>query len=1455
MMTFHNTPSAKLQLPDLDIEGLGVDTETAKFDLNFSFRENEVAFYGNVIYNTDLFNLQTIQRMVDHFINVLSEMVAHPLKSIHSLNILTQCEYDEMVVGWNNEQIEYPHFDGVHQLFERQVELVPNETAVVFENQKLTYSELNARSNQLAHYLRTIGVGPEVKVAIFMDRSIELMISILGVLKAGGAFVPLDPIYPSDRVQFILEDMKIPVMITHSTYVDDFACENVKILAIDKAESELFSYSPENPTNIITSDNLMYVLFTSGSTGRPKGVGIQHGNYLNYIHGLIHRLQLNQRLSYAIVSTFAADLGTTMIWGALSTGGELHIISYERAADPVAFRDYWIKNPIDVIKLVPSHFEMLQGQTYSKDILPRKYLIFAGEASHWSMIEKIKALNPICSIQNHYGPTETVVSMLTYPVALDKEHPNTFAIPLGKPIPNAQAYVLNEHLQPVPVGVLGELYVGGLGVSRGYLNRPDLTAEKFIPNPFTKKSGQRLYKTGDQVRHLTDGSIEFLDRVDFQVKIRGYRIELGEIESLIQKYSIIRDSIVIAREDIPGDKRLVAYLVLNTPETCNFQQSEIREYLRHYLPDYMIPSAFMILDKIPLNSNGKIDRAKLPVPEAMTRDFDNNYTAPQNELQIKIAAVWSEVLGIENIGIDENFFDLGGESFKAVRVVRKIDPSLSVISLFKQPTIRGIADLLVKDQGTNSDLLLELTKPVTQKDRIATLVCVPYGGGSAVSYQPLADALPDGMTLLAVEIPGHDLSRPDNPLQPLKDVARRCVDELKQKTNGSIALYGHCLGGALALEIARLLEADNIEVLNVFEAATFPSPRLPGKWFNLWSKLFPGDRWTSNRAYQDMLKSLGGLNEGLSEKERDFIILSMRHDFRQAEDYYTELYAYPPQKLKAPIISIVGEKDRMTEFYQERYHDWEHFSQTASHQVIHGSGHYFQKYQASKLADIITESIEKRKNDSFESSAALSELTYTEGKLEYRVQSSESNNHYVPPSMLVFLFVAFGQLISMVGSSLTSFSFGVWVYQQSGAVTDFALIGLAASLPGILALPLAGALADRYDRRKIMIICDTISALPVIVAVFLLWTNNLELWHIYIISSVSSIANSFQRPAYLAAVTQLVPKKYLGHANGLIQLATSTGTMLAPILGGFLVATIGLSNIILIDFTTFLFATTTLLVVRFPNTLFKKLEEPIMKEIVGGWKYILKRKPLVAMVVFFIIFNFFFSMTTTLLTPLILSFDSSAALGWVTGAAGFGGLAGSIIMSIWGGTKRRADGMVGFVIMTGVSFIILGWQTNVVTCIIGALGVWMSLSFINSHWQSLIQVKVGLELQGRIFATNQMLAWSCMPLGYVLIGPLVDRVFEPLMAKGEVLSNVFGWLIGGGAGRGMGLIMVLTGIILAITGYVGLKYRPLRYMEDILPDAIPDTVILDDKDALQEQADKMFETANKGVSKKISIRK
>lgn len=1415
----------------LTMEVIPIRRNYLAYDLElFFYEEDEAVSSIEWHYNDDLFKEETIKKMNECFFSILDNVMDEPEQPIFDqLNHLSVNEYHRIAKDWNSEKLEYPSFSGMHNLFERQAELNPDETAIVFENQQLTYRHLNECSNRLANYLLSRKVTPETKIALFMDRSIEIIIGMLGILKAGCAYVPMDPIYPTNRIRFIMEDLDISTVVTHSRYAEEFSSSGADLLCMDRMSDIFSDFSIENPENTVEPKQLMYVLFTSGSTGTPKGVGIQHSNCLNYTHGIIGRLELKERMSYAIVTTFAADLGMAMIWGALATGGELHIISYDRAADPVLFKEYFVKNRIDVMKLVPSHFEMLQGLTYSKEIIPKKYLIFAGEASHWSMIEKIKALKPECKIQNHYGPTETTVSMLTYPVDLNGEIPDSLTVPLGKALPNTQVYILNEHLQQVPPGSIGELYIGGLGVSRGYLNRQDLTDERFIPDPYGGQANRKLYKTGDLVRLLPDGNIEFLGRIDYQIKIRGYRVELGEIENQIRKYELVDECIVVASGEESTSKRLVAYITLNQ-SSSDFKQGELREFLQCNLLDYMIPSIYIQLNELPLNSNGKVDRSKLPAPETVEWNHSGGeFIAPQNELQEKISRIWSEVLEVNNIGIDDNFFDLGGESFKAIRVVRKIDPSLSVVSLFKKPTIRGLAELLGEDQEIGRNLLIELTSPVPEDKQAVTLVCVPYGGGSAITYKPLADELREGIKLLAVDLPGHDYSRQDESLESLKDVATKCVDELKQKKTGAIAFYGHCLGGALALEMARILEEEGINVLGIFEAATFPAPRLPGKLFELLAKLFPRERFTSNKPFKDMLKAVGGLTEDLDDKEKDFIIRSMRHDFKEAEDYYSKHQEKSPKKLKAPITSVIGKKDRMTEFYQERFREWEFYSETVDCHVIPGAGHYFQKNQAADLAKMID--------------GKINEWTNAVPISKPMVDKADGNYSPVAPSLRVFFLVALGQLISMLGMNITNFALGVWTYQKTGVVTDFVFIGFANSLPAILSLPLGGVIADRYDRRKVMTLTSLVSVFMIVAAMMLFLTDHLAIWHVYIITAIGAVVSSFHRPAYLAAVAQLVPKKYLGHANGIIQLMTSTAAMLAPVLGGILIMIVNLGSIFIINIAAYSVAIVTLLAVRFPNALFRRSEEPIKKEIIGGWKYIIKRKPFVSMVVFFVVYNLFSSSALALMTPMILSFASEATLGWVTGATGLGGLFGAVIISIWGGMNRRADGMVGFTIMTGISLFILGCRPNIITCIIGAFGIYMATAFIDTHWQSIIQVKVGWELQGRFFATNQMLAWSLNPLGIIAMGPLVDKVFEPNMQEGKALANIFGRFLGYGDGRGMGFVMVMAGIIIIIFGFIGLMYYPLRHMEDILPDAVPDTIILDDKDALQEQADLTLKAA------------
>jgi surfactin synthase thioesterase subunit/MFS family permease len=845
----------------------------------------------------------------------------------------------------------------------------------------------------------------------------------------------------------------------------------------------------------------------------------------------------------------------------------------------------------------------------------------------------------------------------------------------------------------------------------------------------------------------------------------------------------------------------------------------------------MVPAAFVTLEALPLIPSGKVDRRALPEPEDTRPELETVFVAPRYELEEQIAAIWSEVLSIDTIGIDDNFFDLGGESFKAIRVVRKINESVSVTDLFKYPTVRELAAHLPQEQAKSTGLLHELSRPIPDWKRTVSLVCIPPAGGNAVMYQPLANALPEDCSLYAVELPGHDFSRRDQDLQPLEKVAQMCVEEIERDVPGPIALYAHCIGGALTLEVARLLEESDVELLGVFLGAHLPSPRrLPGKIFEWLDKIFPMRHTRgTERSHLAAARALGGFTDALDPQEQEFVMRNYFHDSFDGLDYYTDVYARSDgQKLRAPILSIMGEMDKATEFYEERYKEWEFFSESVDLAVIPQAGHFFAKYQPHELAEIISGQLPVWQANA----AQASRPTADDAALPTQT---------VAPNLNLFFLVALGQLISILGTGLAAFALDVWVLQQTGSVSAYALVTALTWLPSILLLPIAGAVADRYDRRRIMILSDAVAICATLVIGLLFWTGALQIWHVCAMVIVSSAANAFQRPAYAAAISQMVPKRYLGHVNGLVNVGTAAGNLLSQLGGGVLVMTIGLGGAILVDVLTFLLAVVTLLFVRFPDTLFKKQqEEPLLREVVRGWQYIIKRRGLMAMTTFFLGLNFLSSIVTVLIPPLVLSFGSPATLGAVNTAFGIGLLVGGLVMGLWGGMKRRAEGVVSFVMLFGLFSVLMGLRPSPIYPAIGLLGFGFSIAIVQSHWYTLIQTKVGLYLQGRVIATSNMLATAMMPLGQVLAGPLADKVFEPLMAASGPLSDSVGRLIDVGPGRGIGLLMILIGVIGQVWAILGYRYRPLRFMEDALPDAVPDVLIAADKDELQKQADRQL---------------
>lgn len=578
----------------------------------------------------------------------------------------------------------------LHQHFEHQVEQTPARLALIVEEHRLTYQELNIRANQLARHLQRLGAGPEVIVALYLERSPDLLIALLAILKAGSAYLPLDPTLPARRVNFQLQDAKVPILVTRQSLLGDEIEVPSQVVCLEGDRAGLEAQSGTNPQTTVTPANLAYVIYTSGSTGRPKGVAVEHRQLLTYVDSILERLDLPAAAHYAVVSTLAADLGQTMIFPCWCRGGTLHLISSERVRDAQALADYAQQQPIDCLKIVPSHLQALLQTPHPQLVLPRQRLVLGGEVCPWTLMEQVYQMVPNCRRFNHYGPTETTVGVLTYEVTTDVAQQLSATVPLGRAIANSQVYLLDSHLAPVPVGIPGQIYIGGDSVTRGYLQQPRLTALRFIPDPYSLEPGARMYCTGDVARYLPDGTLEFLHRIDAQVNLHGFRIELGAIEAQLMQHPNIQAATALVR-DTPGSPLLVAYVVLQSGAVLD--PSVWRGFLHQWFPEPMIPSQFVVLPALPLTPNGKVDRQALPVPEI--RPVAAEYVAPRNPTEAAIAAIWMEVLNLETVGIHSHFFDLGGHSLLVTQVLSRLRETfqieLPLHQLFEARTVAEIA--------------------------------------------------------------------------------------------------------------------------------------------------------------------------------------------------------------------------------------------------------------------------------------------------------------------------------------------------------------------------------------------------------------------------------------------------------------------------------------------------------------------------------------------------------------------------------------------------------------------------------------------------------------------------------------------------------------------------------------------------------------------------------------------
>lgn len=667
-------------------------------------------------YDPNFFTAKDIQRLAEQFQTLLTSAIHHPETAISELEILSPTERQQLLVEFNHTPTQSLEERCLHQLFEEQAKRTPDNIAVVFGDQQLSYAELNYQANQLAHHLQQLGVGPEVLVGIYMERSPEMVVGVLGILKAGGAYVPLDPAHPQERLAFILADTQVPVLLTQSKLVARLPESSTELLCLDTDWERIAQQATQNPDGGATFENLAYAIYTSGSTGKPKGTLIPHRGLVNYLTWCTQAYAVAQGEGTTVHSSLAFDLTITGLFSPLLVGLPVKLLPEGPSIESLSTA-LPQESSLSLVKITPAQLTLLSQQLSPYEAAGRtRTFIIGGENLAAESITCWQNLAPNTLLVNEYGPTETVVGCCIYRVPQGKHQSGS--IPIGRPIANTQLYVLDPHLQPTPTGVPGELYIGGTGLARGYLNRPELTAKTFIPSPFGDLPGARLYKTGDLVRYLPDGNLEFLGRVDHQVKIRGYRVELEEIEMVLAQYPAIDRVVVVVREDEPGEQRLVAYVV--PAKEAMLPANELRSFLSEKLPAYMVPSAFVLLKELPLTPNGKVDRRALPTPEQARPQLAATFVAPRTPVEERLAGIWMELLRLEQVGIYDNFFDLGGHSLLATQLMSRLRDAFQVEpplrQFFAAPTIAELAVVITQKlvEETNEGLLSQALAELEQ---------------------------------------------------------------------------------------------------------------------------------------------------------------------------------------------------------------------------------------------------------------------------------------------------------------------------------------------------------------------------------------------------------------------------------------------------------------------------------------------------------------------------------------------------------------------------------------------------------------------------------------------------------------------------------------------------------------------------------------------------------------------
>jgi amino acid adenylation domain-containing protein len=796
-------PTGGVEFTWLETSAFPLDEEAPDVGLSVSATRGTDGLRVELVYDADRFEAAAVGRLAGHFQTLLEGAAADPGRHLSSLPLLTDVEAHEIVVGWNNTRAEWPAGLTISRLFEEQAGRTPRAVALVFENRQMTYGELNRRANRLAHQLLGLGVGPEVLVGICVERSVEMVVGLLGVLKAGGAYVPLDPAYPQERLGFMVSDAGIAVLLTQQHLASLLPPSETRTVYLNASSPEPDG-GPEadNPTGGAGPDDLAYVIYTSGSTGRPKGVQVHQRAVVNFLLSMAREPGLTYRDTLLAVTTLSFDIAGLELFLPLTVGARLVLVPREAASDAARLMEHLAASGATTMQATPATWRLLIDGGWSGTRGLK--ILCGGEAMPRELAGKLLARGS--ELWNMYGPTETTIWSTVHRV-----DERGGSVSIGRPIANTQVYVLDAARRPVPVGVVGELYIGGDGVARGYLRRPELTEEKFVPDPFGRTPGARLFRTGDLARWLPTGELECLGRVDHQVKVRGFRIELGEVESALLAHPAVAKGVVVAREDTPGQRRLVGYIVAGTGAAP--VPGELRRFVKERLPEYMVPAVVVVLEALPLTPNGKIDRRALPAPGPEGPEPGRVVVAPRNPLELELVQIWEGALGVRPVGVTDNFFDLGVDSLTAAGLFavlqKRFGANLPPGSLFRAPTVEQLASMLRRHEGAGSWTALV---PVQPHGSRPSLFCVHGGAGTILIFHGLAKHLGRDQPLYALQAQG--LYGRARLLTRIEDMAAHYLREIRSvQPHGPYHLAGFCsFGGAVALEMAHQLRDAGEEV-------------------------------------------------------------------------------------------------------------------------------------------------------------------------------------------------------------------------------------------------------------------------------------------------------------------------------------------------------------------------------------------------------------------------------------------------------------------------------------------------------------------------------------------------------------------------------------------------------------------------------------------------------------------